>query len=365
LKNVEWGEYKLGDLFKINPTKYYKLKNEEILSKDGSVPLISNSSTDNGVMGFSNLESKNIGNTLTCSDTTMGAETMFYQENNFIGYSHIQHLVPKFKPFNKLIATAIISASRITTSKKYDYGNKFNRAAMNKTKIQLPAKKGKIDFDFIESFVAEIENERILNLEKYLSKIGLSDYHLTKQEKEALENFKNLSWRIFNLENLFGKSTRGRRLKSADRVAGTLPFITAGETDEGVSAFIGNDVTVFSANTTTIDMFGSAKYRNFNYGGDDHIAVVHTDALPKYASVFVSSAIHKSSYNGQFNYGRNFYAKDADSLDISLPVKDGKPDYETMETVISAIHKLVIKDVVLYVERKKKELNKLTENANA
>lgn len=365
LKNVEWGEYKLGDLFKINPTKYYRLKNEEILSIDGSVPLISNSSTDNGVMGFSNLESNNIGNTLTCSDTTMGAETMFYQEKDFIGYSHIQHLVPKFKPFNKLIASAIISASRVTTSKKYDYGNKFNRVAMNKTRIQLPTKNGKIDFDFIESFVAEIENERILKLESYLNEIGLSDYHLTKQENQALENYANLNWSSFNLENLFGKSTRGRRLKSADRISGTLPFITAGETDEGVSAFIGNDVKVFSANTTTIDMFGSAKYRNFKYGGDDHIAVVHTDKLPKYASIFVTSAIHKSSYNGQFNYGRNFYAKDADALDISLPVIDKKPDYEAMETVITAIHKLVIKDVVLYVERKKKELNTLTENAIA
>jgi hypothetical protein len=352
LKNVEWGEYKLGDLFEINPTKYYRLSNEEIISKEGSVPLISNSSTDNGVMGFSILESNNIGNTLTCSDTTMGAETMFFQEKDFIGYSHIQHLVPKFKTFNKLIASAIISASRVTTSKKYDYGNKFNRVAMNKTKIQLPTKKGGIDFDFIESFVAEIENERIIQLENYLSEIGLRDYQLTIEEKEALQNFNHLSWSVFNLESLFGKSTRGKRLKSADRIAGNLPFITAGETEEGVSDFIGNDVKVFSANTTTIDMFGSAKYRNFEYGGDDHIAVVNTAKLPKYASVFVTSAIHKSSYTGQFNYGRNFYAKDADALNISLPIKGKKPDFETMEIIISAIHKLVIKDVVLYVSNK-------------
>ncbi|MDD3945242.1 MAG: N-6 DNA methylase [Bacteroidales bacterium] len=194
---------------------------------------------------------------------------------------------------------------------------------------------------------------------------GLSDYQLTQEEKQALETYDKLSWGIFNLENLFGKSTRGKRLKSAERVPGDLPFITAGETNEGFSAYIGNKVQVFPANTTTIDMFGSAKYRNFEYGGDDHVAVVHTEKLPKYASVFVTSAIHKSSYNGQFNYGRNFYAKDADTLDISLPVKDNKPDYKIMETVISAIHKLVIKDVAMYVERKRKELNKLTENANA
>ena len=33
-------------------------KNEEILNENGTVPLISNSSTENGVMGFSNLERK-------------------------------------------------------------------------------------------------------------------------------------------------------------------------------------------------------------------------------------------------------------------------------------------------------------------
>ena len=81
LEKVTWSEYKLGDLFDINPTKYYRLKNEEIISENGTVPLISNSQTDNGVMGFSNLEAINLGNTITCSDTTLGAETMFYQDN--------------------------------------------------------------------------------------------------------------------------------------------------------------------------------------------------------------------------------------------------------------------------------------------
>ena len=137
-----------------------------------------------------------------------------------------------------------------------------------------------------------------------------------------------------------------------DRILGNLPFVTAGETDEGISAFIGNDVIVFSENTTTIDMFGSAKYRNYKYGADDHIAVVHTEKLPRFASIFVTTAIHNSSYNGQFHYGRNFYAKDADELNISLPIINNQPNYRKMETLISAIQKLVIKDVVLYMDSK-------------
>ena len=99
-------------------------------------------------------------------------------------------------------------------------------------------------------------------------------------------------------------------------------------------------------------MFGSAKYRNYKYGGDDHVAIVHTEALPKLASIFVTSAIHKSSHNGQFDYSKNFYAKDADALYIQLPSRNGLPDYNRMATFISAIQKEVIKDVVFFADRK-------------
>lgn len=237
-------------------------------------------------------------------------------------------------------------------SGKFSFGNKLRSSQSLDFKIQLPIKNNKIDFDFMESFIAELEAQRIAELEAYLLATGLMDYTLTVQEQKALDDFENLKWQSFNLEKLFGKSTRGRRLKSEDRIPGTLPFVTAGEAEEGVSAFIGNDVIIFSENTTTIDMFGSAKYRNYKYGGDDHVAIVHTESLQKFAAIFVTTAIHKSSHTGKFDYGRNFYAKDADELSVLLPVKDQNPDYATMETIISAIHKLVIKNVVLYADKR-------------
>lgn len=99
-------------------------------------------------------------------------------------------------------------------------------------------------------------------------------------------------------------------------------------------------------------MFGSAKYRNYLYGADDHIAVVHTENLEQNAAIFVTAAINKSSHNGQFNYGRNFYAKDADALNIMLPFIDDKPDFDAMGTLISGVKKLVIKDFVEYANNK-------------
>ena len=167
---IQWGDFKLGNFFKINPTKYYKLKNEEILSKNGKIPLISNSSTENGVMGFSNLVANNKGNTLTCSDTTMGAETMFYQKGDFIGYSHIQHLVPNFEEFDWEMAIAIITSSKISTSKKYNYGTKFNRVAMNKTRIQLPILNNKPDFIKIKTLTTAIKKLVVKNMVVYVER---------------------------------------------------------------------------------------------------------------------------------------------------------------------------------------------------
>lgn len=235
----------------------------------------------------------------------------------------------------------------------FSYQNKPGVQIYKDLCISLPVKGDKeIDLTFMESFIAELEAERVAELSAYLKVSGLDNYELSKDEEQAIADYTSYDWKSFNLKELYGKSTRGKRLKSEDRIPGTLPFVTAGEAEEGVSAFIGNDVQVFEKNTTTIDMFGSAKYRNYQYGGDDHVAIVHTESIPMKAAIFVTSACHKAAHTGKFDYGHNFYAKDADALNIMLPAKNGKPDYESMELLISAIQKLVIKDVVLYTERK-------------
>lgn len=163
-----------------------------------------------------------------------------------------------------------------------------------KITVKLPVtSNGKIDFDFMESFIMELKKERVDELEQkramelsaYLKASESDNYELSDEEANAIELFTSYKWTAYNLEKLFGKSTRGKRLKSADRIKGTLPFVTAGEIAEGISSYISNEVVIFPANSITIDMFGSAKYRNYKYGADDHVAVVHTENLPKYAAI--------------------------------------------------------------------------------
>lgn len=319
----------------------------------GEIPLISHQNTENGVTRriehISNRRIFHYEETISLADRGVFYATT--QNEDFHIGTRVKALIFKDGKKSKNVRLFFSSAINKLQILFTDYSSNATDK-LPKYKIQLPVLNGQIDYNFMESFIEELEAERIEELEAYLSVSGLKDTQLTADELSALDKFNSIKWKKFNLETLFGKSTRGKRLKGDDRIGGNLPFVTAGETDEGISAFISNDVEIFSSNTTTIDMFGSAKYRNYNYGADDHIAVVHTENLSKYAAIFVTSACHKSAHNGDFSYSRNFYAKDADKLYISLPVKNEQPDYELMSTLISAIQKLVIADVVKFSDEK-------------
>ena len=356
-------------MFEIESTLSF---NKDVLVEGVEYDYVTRTSQNQGILqttGFVNKENINPAGTWSLGLLQMD---FFYREKPWYAGQFVRKITPKIKINKK----SVVFFSTLLNKQKERLLSILVRNVDNvfrNTKISLPVKKDReIDFAFMEGFISQLEACRLSQLEAcrlsqleaYLLVTGLKNYTLTPAEEQALTDFQNgkVKWGEFNLENLYGKSTRGKRLKSADRINGDLPFVTAGEAETGVSAFIGNDVEIFAANTTTIDMFGSAKYRNYEYGGDDHIAVVHTEKINKYAAIFVTTAIHKSSYTGKFSYSRNFYAKDADELNIYLPTTNNIPDYSMMAILISAVQKLVIKDVVEYADRKieatKKIINK-------
>ncbi len=328
--------------------------NSDVLVPGNEYDYVTRTSFNQGVLqttGFVNSNNINPSGTWSLGLLQMD---FFYRKNRWYAGQFVRKITPKIDIPEKAIpffSTLLNKQKQILLSVLVrDVDETFKSI-----EIDLPVTAtGKVDFDFMESFVAELEAERVAELSAYLKVSGLNNYELSKEEKQALEKLNSFEWECYNVESLFGKSTRGKRLKGDDRIPGSLPFVTAGEANEGISAFIGNDVEVFEKNTTTIDMFGSAKYRNYQYGGDDHVAIVHTEQLPMMAAIFVTSACHKAAHTGKFDYGHNFYAKDADALNIMLPkANDGNPDYKAMETLISAIHKLVVKDVVQYANHQR------------
>lgn len=157
-----WGEFQVGELFDIKPTKAYKLNNAFLLD-DGNTPVLANSSYNNGIGGYSTLEATEKGNIITFSDT-VDANTIFYQEHEFIGYAHVQGMYPKDnykQQWNSYCLKFFASVFRETALLKgYNYGNKFRRDNAMKMSILLPVTSaGTPDWDYMEQYMREMEEK--------------------------------------------------------------------------------------------------------------------------------------------------------------------------------------------------------------
>ena len=219
----------------------------------------------------------------------------------------------------------------------------------------------------MECLIAELEAERIKKLDTFLLENCLSDCNLFETEKQVLENFDlgKIEFENFTYKSIFNKIRQGRRLKKNDQIPGDIPFVMAGTSNTGVVNYISNPIASFPNNSITIDIFGNSFYRNYDFGAGDDTGVYWNSKTEysKETMVFFASSMEKS-IQGKFDYGKKLRSSQSLDFKMKLPVKGQKIDFETIETVISAIHKLVIKDVVLYIERKKKELSKMIENAS-
>ncbi|MGL2389412.1 restriction endonuclease subunit S [Helicobacter pylori] len=168
---LTWQSFKLGDLFEIRPTKAYNLTNSHLFDSNAKNPVVTNSSLNNGISGYSSLEPTEKGNQITYSDTTT-SEGIFYQKRPFIGYSHVQGLYPlKYHEFwNEKTLLYIVTAFKKVACGRFNYGNKFNRKIASGMPIFLPTNQhGEIDFHFMHTFINALMKQTIQGVVQYSS----------------------------------------------------------------------------------------------------------------------------------------------------------------------------------------------------
>lgn len=269
-------------------------------------------------------------------------------DDNILVLFEKQSILSKAKIFMVNLINKVLSG-------KFSYGKQYRMGSFEETKIQLPTKNGKIDFEFMESFIAELEAQRIAELEAYLLVTGLKDYTLTTEEQQALDGFKQGIFKFgeFTYDSIFNKITQGRRLKKEDQVSGNIPFVMAGTTNTGVVNYISNPVASFPKNSITVDIFGNTFYRSYAFGAGDDTGVYWNSEknYSKEILLFLSTSMEKS-ISGKFNFGKKLRSSQSLNFKMMLPTQNQQPNYEMMETFMSAIQKLVIKDVVLYADKK-------------
>lgn len=219
--------------------------------------------------------------------------------------------------------------------------------------IQLPTKNGKIDFEFMNAYISELEEERISQLSAYLTVSGLDSYELSSEEKDALEIYNDMVFDEYKFKDIFNNIKQGRRLKKDDQIIGNIPFVMSGRTNTGVVGYISNPIALFSKNSITIDIFGNSFYRNYDFGAGDDTGIYWNSEVqyPKETMLYFTTAMEKALF-GKYSYGKKLRSSQSFNFKMQLPTKNNEIDFTYMELLISAVKKLVIKDVVLYADNK-------------
>lgn len=362
LNEVKWGEFKIGDLFEKQNLKFKKGKFDKekdvsrILTEEYSLPLVNAKDGDNGIMYYGRPEDfENVEMSIDIVNDGAVSTGNVYSQPQKTGVLYNAYLIKSKFELNSSQLHFFTTTIQKSIKLKFSYELKASWERVKEEFIQLPEKNdGNIDFDFMEAFIRELEEERIRELAAYLKVSGFDNYKLSKSESEALAHFNELKWKEFSYSEIFNHIKQGRRLKKGEQKPGKIPFVMAGTTNTGIVGYISNPIATFPKNSITIDIFGNTFYRNYDFGAGDDTGVYWNDDK-NYSSeqmLYFSSCMEKS-IRGKFSFGKKLRSSQSFNFRIFLPVtSDDSPDYTFMETFISAVQKLVIKDVVLYADKK-------------
>ena len=376
----------MGELFEIQNTLSF---NKDKLVDGNDFDYVTRTSQNQGILqetGFVNEENINPAGTWSLGLLQMD---FFYREKPWYAGQFVRKIVPKIE-LNK---SSILFFTVIFNKQKQNLLSGLVRdvdKAFLTAKIHLPTQNGKIDFAFMESFIAELEAERIAELEAeriaeleaYLRVTGLSDYILTEEERAVLEAFRNgkiswggvklldkqqvkdIEWRVFRMEDVLEwqpqKEIDPLKLdKLKDKNQKLYPFYGQATLNNGIISYnqlveevLNNKegkptILIHSNNQNTIYL-ESPFYLKDGHGAT---SVLQSKKLNKLNALYFMSSIKKVILS-KYSYNAKATKIELKNTLISLPSVQGKPLYDYMEVFIRAVQKLVIKDVVQYAERK-------------
>ncbi len=246
---------------------------------------------------------------------------------------------------------------------KFDYGNKLRSSQSFNFKMYLPIKKGTIDFDFMEKFIAELEADRIAKLDTYLSAAGLKDYNLTPEEQKSIEEYESQEFSNFQVIDVF-EVINSFNILSRDIVenSGDTPYLCASRENNSISSYISYDTKyldkgncVFIGGKTFVVTYQEKDF----YSNDSHNLILYfkdKEKRTKLNQLYLATCIDKS-LGHKYSWGDSISNKKIQKDVVSLPTRNNLPDLSKVEILMSAVQKLIIKDIVQYVDQKKSTLH--------
>lgn len=223
--------------------------------------------------------------------------------------------------------------------------------------IFLPTKNHEIDYDFMDEYISSIEDECIDRISFYLSASQLENYELTEKELLALKNYDNIQYKNFDITAIFDiKNTKNILSRDIENRDGTDPYLCASSENNSVSDYVAYDENLKDKGNCIFiggKTFVVSYQKNDFYSNDSHNLALYLKNYNanRFNQLFFATCVNKSlSY--KYSWGDSVSKTKIKKDFISLPAKNGKPDVDYMNIFMSAIHKIIIKDIVLYIKRK-------------
>ncbi len=354
LETVEWGEFELNSLFR-SENGDFDIKKEHINNMGNYV--ITAGLSNNGILGRTNVKAKIFPeNTITVD--MFG--TAFYRDFQYkmVTHARVFCLIPLIE-ISKIQGIFLSSSLRFLPQ-FFGYENMCSWQKIKNLKIQLPIKNCQINFDFMEKFVAELEAQRTAELEAYLSAAGLKDYTLTTEEERALAALENreITFIEYKVVDLFTvKNTNNILSRDVTPNSGNTPYLSASRENNAVSFYISHRENlidkgncIFIGGKTFVVTYQAEDF----YSNDSHnlcLYLKEKKEASKLNQLCIISCIERN-LGHKYSWGDSISNKKIQTDTVFLPSKNGKPDYAYMQTLISAVQKQVIKDVVRYADEK-------------
>lgn len=355
----EFKAFTVGELFSIRPTKSYGLTNDELLKLPGKTPVVTNSSKNNGILGYVSLKSTEPKGILTFSDTGMSAtESVFYQPHDFVGYSHVQGMFPLFNPsfLTENVGLYISTAIRKSVKGKYDFFRKFSRESVSTTSILLPVSENNVlNWAYMEEYIQSIKNRMSSKIEVNLRSQGfptVSETILSEEDEYTIHKFDTAEYHEFIIGDIFEKLLT---LKPKKQLETSLiktkyfdaPAISATNKNNGIGFYVHGDDHNLLENILTVSANGTntgfVAYQAKPIAiAQDSYGIRLKQPSTKYAYLYLASAINKFS-TLKFNYQNKAGWTRLSKEKIILPVNsDGDINFGLMEDYIKVIQKKVL-----------------------
>ncbi len=371
LNAIKWGEFRLGDLFEASNGDF-DIQKRHINHKGEFV--ITAGLSNNGVLGQSDIKAK-VFESHTITIDMFGCA--FYRSFAYkmVTHARVFSLKPKFEINHKI--GLFLSTLFFGYPKKFGYENMCSWVKIKNDKVILPLKPTAnaqtlegIDFDFMEKFIAELEQCRLAELQAYLKATGLENTTLSSEEENALNVFNNsgggggntpcgLTWQSFKIVDIFEvKNTRNILARDVVKDSGTTPYLCASKENNAVNSYINYNADfldkgncIFIGGKTFVVTYQQKDF----YSNDSHNLALYlkdTHSKTKLNQLFIITCIYKA-LNNKYSWGDSISNAKIQNDSILLPTNPhGGIDFHFMRTLINALMKQTIQGVAQYCDAK-------------